>query len=162
MEIIVDNREQKPFFIDRVGDPNFPDLSFKWGTLKSGDYSIESMSDPSCQHSIAIERKELSDLFNSTGRNRKRFIKEFERLSQFDYAALIIESDFRAIFQTPPPLSMMNPKSVFRTVLAICQRYNVQCFPCPDRWFAEKTTYLLLHRFYLDRQTGGVLEFCKI
>lgn len=161
--ILVDSREQKPFFIDRIGDPNFPGLSFKWQGLRSGDYSIESMSDPmTCQHSISIERKELSDLFGSTGRNRTRFIKECERLSRFDYAALIIENDYRAIFQNPPSLSMMKSKSVFRTILCITQRYNIHCFPCPDRWFAEKTTFLLLKRFFDDRQIDGYMEFCKI
>lgn len=161
--ILVDSREQKPFFIDRVGDPNFPDLAFKWQGLKSGDYSIESMSDPAtCQHSIGIERKELSDLFNSTGRHRDRFIKECKRLSKFDYAALIIESDYRDIFQNHPLLSMMQPKSVFRTILCLSQRYNIHCFPCPNRWFAEKTTFLLLKRFFDDRQINGKKEFCKI
>jgi ERCC4-type nuclease len=160
--IIIDSREKNPFFIDKIGDPNFPDLKFRCKGLKTGDYSLENMDSPDCTHSIAIERKELSDLFGSTGRNRDRFLKEFERLALFDYAALIIESDFNAIFKTPPPLTMMKSKSVFRTLLAFCQRYHVQCFPCPNRAFAEKTTYLLLHRFYTDRQREGALEFCKI
>ncbi len=161
-EIIIDTREKRPFFIDRVGDPDFPDLSIKWQNLKTGDYSLQGMDSPSCQHSISIERKEISDLFGSTGRHRKRFIRECERLNNFDYAALIIESDFQTIFKNPPTLSMMKPKSVFRTIIAICQRYQIQCFPCPNRWFAEKTTYLLLRRFYDDRQIDGIKEFCKI
>ncbi len=162
MEIIIDKREQKPFFLDRIGNPGFPDLKYKWGTLKTGDYSIAGMESPKKHHSISIERKELSDLFSSTGRHRKRFVKEFERLSKFDYAALVVESDFLTVFKNPPPLSQMKSKSVFRTILAICQRYGVQCFPCPDRQFAEKTTYLLLRRFWTDRQPNGAMEFAKL
>ena len=163
MVVIIDRREQRPFFIDKIGDINFPGLSFEWQGLKTGDYSIKSMSDPNIyQHSICLERKSLSDLFGSTGRGRVRLEKEFIRMADFDYAALIIEADYKTIFKNPPELSMMKPKSVFRTIIAFCQRYNVQCFPCPDRSFAEQTTYILLKRFFDDRQKGGKLEFCKL
>jgi ERCC4-type nuclease len=161
--ILIDTREKNPFFVSRIGDPNFPDLKFKWQYLRSADYSIESMSDPAtCQHSIAIERKEPSDLFGSLGRNRERFIRECERLSKFDFAALVIECDYRGIFQTPPPLSMMRPKAVFRTILSLTQRYNIHCFPCHSRWFAEQAAFLILKRLYDDRQIGAKIEFSKI
>ena len=154
MEIIIDKREKKPFFLDRVGDPNFPDLRIKWGTLKTGDYSIETMSTPDCDYSVVVERKSLTDLFSSMGRGRKRLQAEFQRMSEFNYAALIIENDFKTIFQAPPATSSMNPKAVFRSILAFSQRYNIHCFPCPNRQFAEKTTYLILRRFWDDRAGG--------
>lgn len=162
-EILIDTREKKPFFYNRINNTKFPELKIKFKNLKTGDYSIKGYSDPAIhQHSITIERKEISDLFGSTGRGRVRLEKEFIRMADFDYAALIIEADFKTIFKSPPELSMMKPKSVFRTIIAFCQRYNVQCFPCPDRSFAEQTTYILLKRFFDDRQKGGKMEFCKI
>lgn len=160
--VIVDNREQRPVLFDKAGDSAFPDMQITWGHLPTGDYSITGMDSPSCTHSICIERKSLSDLFGSTGRGRERFKREYERMAEFDYAALVIEADFRAIFQSPPPASMMHPKSVFRTIIAWCQRYNVHCFPCPDRIFAEKTIYLILKRFWDDRQLNGKMEFSKL
>lgn len=157
--ILIDKREQRPFFYDKEGSQKFPDLKYEWATLKTGDYSVKGMSCPGeNKPSIAIERKELSDLFSSTGNGRERFEKEFKRLSDFDYAALVIESDFTAIFKNPPPLSQMKPKSVFRTIIAWGQRFGVHCFPCPSRSFAEKTTFLLLTRFWKDNQPGGIME----
>lgn len=154
--IIIDSREQRPFFLDKVGDPGFSDLGkIEFDGLATGDYSISGMESPAQPHSICIERKSLPDLFQSTGRNRARFVKEFKRMSDFDYAALVIEADYLAFFKHPPPLSQMSPKAVYRTVLALCQRYDVHCFPCPGRWFAEKTAYIIMQRFWLDRQPGG-------
>lgn len=151
-KIIIDKREQKPFFLDRVGDPNFPGLKIEWGTLKSGDYSLAGMDSPECEYSIAVERKSLPDLFQSMGRNRDRLVAEFKRMQVFDYAALVIEGDYRTILKNPPQESSMNPKAVFRSILAFSQRYNLHTFDCPTRQFAEKTTYLLLRRFWDDRR----------
>lgn len=162
MRVIIDNREQRPVLFDKEGSPDFPDLKVTWGTLKTGDYSIQGMANPSCQHSICIERKSLSDLFGSTGMGRERFKQEYERMAEFDYAELVVEADLRAVFLTPPPLSQMLPKSVYRTILAFSQRYGVNSWFCPNRQFAEQHIYLSLKRFYMDRQKGGKLEFCKI
>ena len=153
MIILIDRREQKPFFYSKVGDPNFPGLKIKFDTLKSGDYSIENMSDPDCEHSISVERKSMIDLFSSTGRGRDRLIAEFKRMQEFDYSALVIEEDYKNMFKSPPAASSMSPKSVFRSILAFSIRYNLHIFACPNRIFAEKTTYLLLKRFWDDR--GG-------
>lgn len=152
LKIIIDTREQRPFFIDKVGDPNFPDLQYEWKTLKSGDYSILGMNTPDCAKSIAIERKSLVDLFGSMGRGRERLEAEFRRMMLFSYAALIIENDYRDIIKNPPPASMMSPKSVFRSIIAFSQRYNLHIFPCPNRQFAEKTTFLILRRFWDDNR----------
>jgi ERCC4-type nuclease len=161
--VIIDNREQLPLLFDKVGDDRFPGLQIEFGTLQTGDYSIVGMSDPyQHQHSITIERKSLADLFGSTGRGRARLEREFERMAEFDHAEFVVEGDLRQVFLSPPPLSQMLPKSVYRTVLAFSQRYGVAPWFCPDRAFAEKHIYLSLMRFYADRQREGALEFCKI
>lgn len=152
--VIIDHREKKPFFIDKPGDPGFPDLKIEWNHLLTGDYSLKGMHSPECKDSITIERKSMPDLFLSVGRNRERLIAEFERMSGFNFAALVIEGDFLSIFKNPPPESSMNPKAVFRSLLAFSQRYNLHIFPCPNRQFAEKTTYLILRRFWDDYTNG--------
>lgn len=162
MIVIIDTREQKPVLFDKEGDPRFPDLQIKWDTLKTGDYSIDGMQNPNCQHSICIERKSLPDLFGSTGRGRARFEREFIRMAEFDHAELVVEADLRAVFKSPPPLSQMLPKSVYRTVLAFSQRYGVNSWFCPNRQFTEQHIYLSLNRFYMDRQHDGCMEFSKI
>ncbi len=160
--IIIDNREKLPVLYDKTGNPDFPGLKTCFGFLETGDYSIKGMSLLSDPFSITIERKSLPDLFQSVGKNRKRFEREFERMSKYDYAALVIEADFETLFLNPPERSRMTPKSVFRTILAWCQRYNVHCFPCPSRAFSEKTIYLLLMRFWEDRQPGEKMYLSKI
>jgi ERCC4-type nuclease len=158
MIVLIDTREQKPVLFDKVGHQNFPELSaVEFATLTTGDYSVKGFEYPEQGDSITIERKSLSDLFSSTGRGRDRLEQEFIRMSQFSHASFVIESDFRTIFKSPPQTSQMNPRAVYRTIIAFCQRYRVSCWPCPTRSFAEKTTYILLHRFWSDRQPGGKL-----
>ena len=162
MIVLIDNREQLPVLFDKANDPRFPNLQIEFCTLQTGDYSIKNMSSPDHEHSICIERKSLSDLFGSTGRGRARLEKEFIRMAEFDHAEFVIEADLRTIFKNPPPLSMMKPKSVYRSILAFSQRYNVKVWPCPSRTFAERHIYLSLRRFFDDRQPFGKKEFCRI
>ncbi|MGB5217357.1 MAG: ERCC4 domain-containing protein [Smithella sp.] len=156
MKIIIDNREQRPVLIGMQNDPRFPGISsINFGTLTTGDYSLEGMSKPSDQYSITIERKSLADFFSSTGKHRDRFEKEMKRMEAFTFAAIVIEADWRTIFRNPPPVSQMDPSKILRTIIAFCQRHTVHCWDCPSRSFAEKMIYLLLKRFHDDRQPGG-------
>ena len=111
--------------------------------LKTGDYSIKGLEDK-----ITIERKTLTDLFGSTGNGRKRLEAEFQRMSKFDYAALMVESNLSNIFINPPARSKMNPKPVFRTLISWSIKYNVCVWPMWNRGAAERVTYLILKRYY--------------
>lgn len=111
--------------------------------LKTGDYSIVGLEDK-----ITIERKTLTDLFGSTGNERERFKREFERMKSFDYACLVIESSLNSIFMNPPSRSKMLPKAVFRTLISWSIKYNVAVWPMWSRSSAEKVTYLILKRYY--------------
>lgn len=162
MKVIIDNREQNPVLHDKAGSPGFPDLEVAWGTLKTGDYSIDGFNTPESPHSICIERKSLPDLFGSTGRDRERFEREIVRMAEFDHAEIVIEADLTAIFKTPPPLSEMLPKAVYRSLVAFSQRHRIHIWPCPNRMFAERHIYISLKRFFDDRQKNGKMEFCKL
>lgn len=162
MIIIIDNREQQPVLFDKINNPKFPGLHIEFGTLQTGDYSIKGMNSPDLPHSITIERKSLLDLFGSAGRGRERLEKEFIRMAEFDHAEFVIESDLTTIFKTPPPVSMMKPKAVYRTLIAFSQRYNVKIWPCPSRFFMEQHIYITLRRFWDDRKPHGKMEFSKI
>jgi ERCC4-type nuclease len=111
--------------------------------LKTGDYSIKGLEDK-----ITIERKSLIDLFGSVGTGRKKLEAEFQRMSEFDYAALMIESSLAGIFTNPPSRSKMLPKAVFRTIISWSVKYNVCIFPMWNRESAERVTYLILKRYY--------------
>lgn len=162
MIILVDTREQHPFFYDKSGHAGYKNLELKTVTLKTGDYSVKGMSVPGSGPSITVERKNPADLFQSMGNDRDRFEREIIRMSRFTFAALVTEIDYPGIFINPPALSEMNPKAVFRSMLAFAIRWGIHCFPCPDRTFAEKTTYLILKRFHDDRKSGGKFDLNHI
>jgi ERCC4-type nuclease len=151
--IIVDSREQKPFTFSKeelkIGAT--PDIEV--ATLETGDYSLKGFEDKIC-----VERKSITDLFGSCGKRRKQFENEFNRMTSFDYAALVIEADWKGIYKSPPNRSKLSPKSILRTMVAWHMRYNVHVWACPGRAFAEKTTYLILNRYYRDQIKAGYAD----
>ena len=144
--IIRDTREQQPFKFQRIDPPPKVEVS----TLKTGDYSLKSFEN---DH-ITVERKSLSDLFLSFGQGRQRFQREIERMQDFHYAAVVVEGDWIAVLRNPHSYSSMNPKTIYASVIAWEQRYGVSFWMCPNRAFAEKTTYRILERFYRDHLAG--------
>lgn len=111
--------------------------------LKWGDYSLEGFQDQ-----IAVERKTLSDLFRTVTEGRDRFVAELEALSDYAFAAVVVEAHEDDIFRRPP--TDARPKDVHRSVLAFRARYRVQWCFLADRDFSEKTTFRLLERAYLE------------
>ena len=116
-------------------------------TLRTGDYSIRGYEDDVC-----VERKELSDLFGTFGQGRDRFVRELERMSIMAFASVVIEADFDTIVRRPPARSKLLPKTVIRSIAAWQIRYRVHFTVCPNREFAERWTFILLERFWKDRE----------
>jgi len=198
--VVIDTREQCPYaFRGLVSDARTGRHPLIVPTvvagLPSGDYSLQGF-----ESRIAVERKSLADLFNTLGQNRGRFQRELERLAQLNYAAVVIEGDWRSILgawpeelfrlldwleeQAYPPAgqrqqqnvakrvelsnwyaalnrilvpasirSQLNPVTVYRSIIAWQERFpKIHWWPCPDRWFAERTTFRLLERFWRDEE----------
>ena len=139
LRIIIDTRETHAYTFASIN----PQPVKIYKGLETGDYSLEGF-----ESEITIERKTLADLFGSTGTGRERFEREFIRMKNFDYAAVVIEAGLDDIFINPPEHSSMSRKSVFRTLISWSIRYGVKIWPCPDRNFAERLTYLILKRWY--------------
>jgi hypothetical protein len=155
--VIVDTREQHSFTFEGLradacdGSRPLAVITAR-GTLQQGDYSL------SCwERSIAIERKEMADLFQCCGKERGRFQRELERLQQLaaggppgsTCAAVVCEADWSAITTAPPPYTSLKPKIVYRSVIAWQVRFpRVQWWFCPGRRFAEITTFRMLERFW--------------
>lgn len=140
MRILVDNREQLPYDFKACMAPEDDICAV---CLLTGDYSIDGHTDQLC-----VERKSLPDLFSSVGQGRDRFEREFERMAEMEYAALVIEAGFKDCILNPPNFTNMNPKSVFRTCLAWGVKYGVHVHWCHDRVLAEKITYLILEKWW--------------
>src|SRR5579862_2289911 len=95
--VVVDNREQLPFAFASIRtdarDGRRPLIvQSVRGTLQSGDYSLAGF-----ESRVAIERKSAADLFNTLGQGRRRFQNELQRLSAYDFAAVVIEADWDEI-----------------------------------------------------------------
>lgn len=142
MVIVIDRQEKKPYSFDCI----IPRPETKVVHLKTGDYSLLGM-----ENLIVIERKSILDAFGTFGKGRKRFEKELERMSKTEYAAVMLEGDWLNILRRPPSRSQLNPKTIYASVIAWEQRYRVSFWACPNRAFAEKTTYRILDRFWRDR-----------
>jgi ERCC4-type nuclease len=141
--VAIDTREQKPY--------RFPRCEVK--TLPTGDYSIVGLEDR-----IAIERKTKDDAYSSLGQGRARFERELERLSRFDYAAIVIETSLPD-FLRAPAFSRMNPKAAANSIIAWSVKYRVCVFFAGDRLHGNALTRQLLDKFWRyqdgDRDAGS-------
>ena len=135
--IIIDTREQRPY--------DFPGAEKR--TLPTGDYSIVGLEDR-----VTIERKSKADAYGSLGNGRARFRKEWERLAEFDYAAVVIEDSVPG-FMCRPSYSKMSPKSAIGSLLAWSVKYQVPVFFAGDRVHGQALTHKLLQMYFKYR--GG-------
>lgn len=134
-QIICDTREQIPYL--------FSGMERK--ALKTGDYSIKGM-----ESLICIERKSKVDIFMCCGHGRDRFERELERMQEYEYAAIVIESSLSEMTKQPA-YTRMNPKSVINSLLAWSIRYNTHVFFADNRDLAQNLVYRILEKFYLGR-----------
>ena len=147
--IVVDDRERAPFrFDDITADASRGGLPLiirrEPKRLETGDYSILGL-----EHAIAVERKSLDDLFGTLGGGRDRFIRELDRMSKMQSAHVVIEADWRRIFERPPFSSKLKPKTISRSIIAWTQQFdNVHWWPMPNRRAAEVVTFRILDRFW--------------
>jgi len=136
--VAIDTREQKPYRFARS----------EVKTLASGDYSIVGLEDR-----IAVERKTKQDAYSSLGQGRARFERELQRLSRFDYAAVVIETSLPD-FLRAPAFSRMNPTAAARSMIAWSVKYRVCVFFAGDRRHGNALTQQLLEKFW-RYQSGG-------
>lgn len=159
--VVVDTREQLPFSfagmhcdgIDGGCPLTVPTVR---GTLASGDYSLKGF-----EARVAIERKSLADWYGTLGKGRARFERELERLTQYEFAAVLIEASLTDIATNPPARSELSPKTVYRSMIAWTVRYPIRFIPCDCRRLAEVTTFRLLERFLKECPSTEEIENAK-
>ena len=135
--VVVDSREQRPY--------RFKGSVTK--ALKAGDYSILGLEDR-----VAIERKSKKDAYASLGMNRPRFEREAKRLAEYDYAAIVIESDLAGFLQ-PPAFTRLSPKAALNSLVSWSVKYGVHVFFASDRRHAKALVYRILEKYWKHR--GG-------
>ena len=114
--ILIDQREQAP-------------LKFSVATervlLPCGDYSLRGLT-----AEVAIERKSLADLVACCGSDRPRFIEQIERMRDYRFRALVLETNMTNI-AIGAYRSQISPLSVLGTLVKIAQDIGVPV------WFAD-------------------------
>jgi ERCC4-type nuclease len=128
----------------RRGGGGFLTVLWQPANLLWGDYSLAGF-----EKQAVIERKTLADLFGTLTHGRERFAEEMEAIAQYSFAAVVVEANEEDIWRRPP--SQASSKSIHRTVIAYRVRYPVQWVFAADREFAEKTSFRLLERFWLEQ-----------
>jgi len=139
--IIIDTREQQPY-------------TFKGAVrqaLKSGDYSLLGF-----ETRVSVERKSMPDLFQSLGKGRARFEKEFKRLAGFDYAALVVECTIEDLKENPPRHGALPGATVFKSVISWSIRYGVHVFFAGSRRYARAVTYEILRKYWYNENRGKI------
>ena len=160
--VVVDTREQMPYaFADIKTDAcnGYQPLEVRTTVrcLPAGDYSLEGF-----ENLVAVERKSLNDLYCTLSQGRERFGRKLKRLAEYAFAAVVIEADWPTILGSPPERSRLHPRTIIRSVMAWQQRYpRIHWWPVPGRVFAERVTFQILRRFWLDQLPAGGAPLAK-
>lgn len=131
--IIIDTREKNPW--------EFPLFRIQRKALKFGDYSIAGY-----EKHIIIERKSVTDLFNSFIKTRKRMIIRLEEMGKFQCSALIIEGDIWDVIKGTKR-SQVNGKLLFGSVCTLCASSGISLMMAGNRLNAQMTAQYLMEGF---------------
>jgi len=145
--ILIDQREKRPYSF--AGYP----VDIQTCHLKTGDYSLRTEAEDFSTSGICIERKSKSDLFQSLSHHRARFEREWTRMDNYEYAALIIEDSSFLSLLTPPEGSRMNPKSIIQSLISWQIRFpRVHVFTIDNRNLSECLIYSLCEKFLYNKR----------
>jgi len=142
--IVIDTREQEGHGYTFTRFPNWIKGTIR-RTLKTGDYSVEGY-----EKEITMERKSLEDLVSTLTTNRETFIKECERMADFRRKVIVIESTL-ARLKSPYSYSDAHPNSVFGTLVAIQEKFDIHLLFAATKELAEEYTASTLVKYYTLR-----------
>ena len=94
----------------------------------------------------AVMRIMLDGWYLSCGTGRPDFEKALEGFAEREYPAVVIEATLEDVASKPPPLSKLNPKTAYRSLITWSLRYRLPIIPAGPRELAEVTTFRLLER----------------
>lgn len=154
--IAFDTREQLPFaFRNMYIERKKAFVLTRRVTLPTGDYSIVGY-----ENNVCVERKSLQDLYQTLGKNRERFLRELERMQDFDRSLVVIEATYNQIIKPteddPFFHSQMHPEAVMGSILAFAGQFpKTRWKPAGNRQQAEKETFKFLLKFWNHTTTAA-------
>lgn len=143
LTLVVDSREQNGW--------DFPGVPTVRAGLDAGDYSLLG-----AETRFAIERKSIADLFGTVIRERDRFERELERLSRYEFAAILVEATVADILAFDSPESdgiteaqrKSRPATVLHSLLSWHVTYGVPTlFVGADRAVCARVVLRLAQKF---------------
>ena len=150
--VLVDTREQLPYTFQGLrADANEGGgpitVRTERCTLNAGDYSIQGYS-----QMVVVERKSASDLAGTLTAGRKRFVREMDRLREYDAAWIVCESELSELFRGIPMAPNIRPRTFTRSAMFFQLRYpRIHWWAVPGRAVAEAITYQLLRSWWRER-----------
>jgi ERCC4-type nuclease len=156
MGIIIDTREQLPYFISPEGSPLRatwrhpipPEVVFIRRKLEWGDYALEGF-----EAEYAIERKTAADFLGSITSGHDRLRAEVERAT--GRVIMMIETgSFKEIMQ-PTRHSRVHPNSVEGVILSWVVKHGVIPILGGSRHESERRTWELLRKYWLEKQKSA-------
>lgn len=130
--IIEDSREQSP--LDFGGMRGIS--SVRQG-LKTGDYSIQGYEDKIC-----FERKSVADLVGTLIRGHERFLREMERMKNFEVKYILVEHSATKVFLYCERHGWEYKfDTIIQSLLAYAYHYQIRVRFCKDR--ADMAKYIV-------------------
>lgn len=122
--IIEDSREQTPLDFKSIKGVDI----VRQG-LKTGDYSIQGY-----ESSICFERKSVADLVGTLIRGHERFLREMERMKEFDVAYILVEHTAGTVYRYCDKFGWeLKFDTIMQSLLAYAYHYHVRVRFCKDR-----------------------------
>lgn len=143
--VIVDSREQSPFHFLNIDHWSIVPIAHVG--LKTGDYSLRGY-----ESRLTIERKSISDFLGSISAGRDRFEREFERMAELEFAAVVIEAELSEVLEHARTKTKMKTDSILGTLDSWRIRYGVHWVFCIGRRHAEINTLTMLYQFWRNEQ----------
>lgn len=146
--ISIDTREQLPYRFEGFtadskdrGKPLIVKAIAK--TLRTGDYSIDGM-----ENRFTIERKSIEDAYQTIVHGRERFLRELERMSKMEFAAVVIEAEESTLLRYVDQDTGGSVKSVYRCLRYWPIDYGVHFVFSGGRAMAERNVLRMCQRFW--------------
>lgn len=144
LTIITDSREQRELDFSR-----FKGVATIRQGLKTGDYSIAGF-----ENSYCIERKSVEDLVGTLIGGHERFLREMERMRDFDEKYILVEHTPTILFNYCRNHGWQRKfDTIIQSLLAYACHYDVRVRFCKDR--EDMARYIVKKsREYVERKEG--------
>ena len=124
LTLILDTREQ-----DGLDFSKFRDTDVVRQGLKTGDYSVQGFENKLC-----FERKSVADLVGTLIGGHERFLREMERMKDFEVAYILVEHTAGAVYRYCAKQGWeLKFDTIIQSLLAYAYHYHVRVRFCKDR-----------------------------